>query len=131
MSPEITSAIFALIGAIIGALVASVGTFFTLRQQNKIWKVEKRLEELRNRQSEIDVLVEEFGQFVISLDGGNVSLHAPDTPEARAALYKAMVWSKGNIITTINSFNDFRKLLLELKDKRNQIAYEIDTLLNG
>jgi hypothetical protein len=83
MSPEITNGIFALIGVFIGALVTSIGTYATLRQQNRIWKKESLLNELRTRRDEIDELVGLMGELEINPDA---SIFVPRSSTARAAI---------------------------------------------
>lgn len=130
MNPELTNAIFALVGVFIGSLVASIGTYATLRQQHRIWKTEKLLEELRDRRNEIDELVENLGHLDINAETG-LKINASNDPASRAALYK--VFLRSVLTPDLDkpiSTPELIPLLKKLGEERHSVDSQINELLS-
>lgn len=130
MNPELTNAIFALIGVFLGTLAASIGTYASLRQQHRIWKTEKLLEELNDRRNEIDELIENLGHLDINTETG-FEIIASNNPASRAALYK--VFLRTNIMSdsdTIESVPNLVPFLTQLGKERNSVEKQINALLS-
>lgn len=128
---DITLAIFTLIGALIGAVVTFLGTFMTLKHQQRVWLQQTQVEELRNELIEIDDFINDLAEVNFSNDASGKSSPNWNSPKSCAALYK--LWtgtliSDTSVISSQNSVEDFSKLILELRMRKKAIKDKLDAI---
>ena len=132
MTPEITSAIFTLVGVIVGILATSIGTYATLRQQNRIWRNEKQLEELRVQREHIDHLIENMGHMNPWTSEDDLLEQLSTSHSSRVVIYRMLTWSlEDESVKFPPSPENFGQFLRKLHNKRSEIEKQITQLLSS
>ncbi len=132
---DITIAIFALIGALFGAVTSFLGTYLTLRHQESARWRENHLRELEKRRDDIDTLISDLGQLDMTLgEDGIVKLSLGSSPAARSVFYRLVTLQvREPDFFNLSLRNDLvrfelSRVLLELTLLRGALTKEIEEL---
>jgi hypothetical protein len=127
-SSEITIAIFALIGAVIGAVTSFLGTYLTLRHQESVRRREIRLRELEKRRNDIESLISDLGALDLATkENGSIKFDVGSSPAARSVFFRLITHQVGETkLITSMAHDEVAQVLAELKYEKDDLTTKIN-----